>query len=290
MLRDNPVEILNFLQENKDDYYLNLRGSSSICQYDLIKWHEFGKKDLYSGKPQSVKLWKKENGHIVCDWGHIELFSNIGQPAMHIETYTCDIQDVIGLSASKSNLSSYDCMHKMAQKGSPEMVDEISLEKLKLNLRWPEIRIINQTNTSDNFVYHAWDKRLFLSNSGGSHHFASARYIANQLKIDVPLEGKLIIHSIAKEPLSELVQHYAMFAVTLELGKEYSLVKHLVNFNVASAIIELPRGAKLNSACILFPRKGIREQKVLEIFEELGFFDLGTHLLNLATEQYFLKE
>lgn len=68
-------------------------------------------------------------------------------------------------------------MDDMVVRNSPEMIDEISPAKLAKNLAWDEIRIISHVD-HDYFATWAWDGRVFLMNSGGSHHFAAAKYIA----------------------------------------------------------------------------------------------------------------
>ncbi|CAM5427238.1 putative protein OS=Stutzerimonas stutzeri OX=316 GN=CXK94_17845 PE=4 SV=1 [Stutzerimonas stutzeri] len=79
-------------------------------------------------------------------------------------------------------------MDDMVVRNSPEMIDEISPAKLAKNLAWDEIRIISHVD-HDYFATWAWDGRVFLMNSGGSHHFAAAKYIAARLEQPVELTG-----------------------------------------------------------------------------------------------------
>ncbi|WP_448132588.1 DUF6685 family protein [Stutzerimonas chloritidismutans] len=60
---------------------------------------------------------------------------------MQIQRWRCDIQQVDGFSASKSELKEFATMDDMVVRNSPEMIDEISPAKLAKNLAWDEIRI-----------------------------------------------------------------------------------------------------------------------------------------------------
>ncbi len=102
-----------------------------------------------------------------------------------------DIRDIEGLSSSKSKLEKYPTLDDFAVRGTTEFLDDISEENLNKMLDYSEMRIINNPNTSDHFIQHQWDGRIFLVNSGGSHHFAAARYIAKKLKKEVAITGRL---------------------------------------------------------------------------------------------------
>lgn len=282
---DNPSRIRQFFFDNIGDYYLDIQESKSINLNDVIKWHEFGWGRFDRNRIDSARMWHKENSHIVCDKVHIHQISRIGNPPRKVDSYTCDIQCIKGFSASKSDLSKYTCMHEMATSGSPEMVEPINERKMLENLRWSEIRIINQENSSDKLVKHSWDKRIFLSNSGGSHHFASARYIADQLNNEVLVGGRLVEHSIDRQAVIQLIESYFLYALKIELGTEYSLAKQLADFKVKFAIIDLPKGSPLYAGCILLPKDELRACRVAETLEELNFFNLGQHLMNLASSQ-----
>ncbi|WP_425352097.1 DUF6685 family protein [Isorropodon fossajaponicum symbiont] len=58
---------------------------------------------------------------------------------------------------------------------------------------------------------YSWDKRIFLMNSGGSHHFASARYIANKLNKNVGISGKLEKYNINQNIVRQLLNKYDVF-------------------------------------------------------------------------------
>src|SRR3546814_4338531 len=101
------------------------------------------------------------------------------------------------------------------------MIDEISHDRLRRNLAHNEIRILDKNSKADFFVRHTWDGRVFLANSGGSHHFAAARLIAGELGDKVPLNGLLYTRYLdervirSEEHTSELQSHmripYAAF-------------------------------------------------------------------------------
>jgi hypothetical protein len=58
-----------------------------------------------------------------------------------------------------------------------------------------------------------WDKRVWLINSGGSHHFAAAKYIAARLNRPVPVQGSLHSYSIDGKAIASLSRDFEMFAI-----------------------------------------------------------------------------
>lgn len=89
--------------------------------------HHYGSFTLH--RPEYAKIGQCE---ITNDWG-------------------CDITDVHGFSASKSELRDFASTDGMVEMNSRDMIDEITHEKLVKNLAHGEIRLI-QSPGSDYFV------------------------------------------------------------------------------------------------------------------------------------------
>lgn len=126
---------------------------------------------------------------------------------------TIDITEVDGLSASKSALQNFVTMEQFVEKECLRYF-KVTEDDLRSNLSHSEIRIIHSEGTADHFELYGWSDRLFLSNCGGSHHFASAQYIAQKLSKPVPITANLYLHSIKQKALMEFNQRYASFLMS----------------------------------------------------------------------------
>jgi hypothetical protein len=153
--------------------------------------------------------WRGVYGSYSSFYLQREEFANFGSCEI-TEDWECDIQDVTGLSTSKSELKDFDNLDRMAETKSRYMIEPISTDKLRENLAWGEIRILRGAGSSDFFARYLWDGRVFLINSGGSHHFAAARYIASRLGVPVPLRGQLHTYVINELAVSSLQRDFEM--------------------------------------------------------------------------------
>jgi hypothetical protein len=198
-----------------------------------------------------------------------------------IDDWACEIQDVKGLGASKSDLREFDSLDAMVQRNSPEMIDEITPAKLQANLAHGEIRIIHQANTSDCFIRHDWDGRVFLSNSGGSHHFAAARLIARLLGQQVPLRGRLYQRGVNAAPVAALTRDYKMFIVTNDTQVIHAFSKAMEGYRAPWFSHKLPEQLG-NVHAVLLPRQDKRAMRVAQLLQSAGATSFCSLLTALA--------
>ena len=60
---------------------------------------------------------------------------------------------------------------------------------------------------------YGWSEKIFLVNSGGSHHFAAAQYIAKRLSIQVPISGRIELNYIDHDGLSVFIKKYSSILI-----------------------------------------------------------------------------
>lgn len=190
----HPVKLIRLLQDHPDICVSLNAPAPCIDAYSIAPWHELGEsKHLYgpSRERGSLMGWKQRDKHSYGSFIlHRPEYAQIAQRAI-VEDWGCDITDVQGFAGSKSELRNFTSTDQMVETNSPDMIESISPAKLAENLAHREIRIIHAPGI-DYFQRYAWDGRLFLINSGGSHHFAAAKYIAARLPQAVALRGKLV--------------------------------------------------------------------------------------------------
>lgn len=193
-----------YQSEKNKPYWLN---KNSIKQSSIARIHELnslGKNSYHAN------IWKYGNSasyvnklkDLLSDMFKVKKISNI----------TIDISNVTGLSASKAPLEDYCTMQQFVEKECRKYF-ELTEDSLNKNLAHQEIRILHREKTSDHFKMYGWSDKLFLSNGGGSHHFASAQYIAKHLSINIPITGEMILHHLHEEGLLKFLKTFSSLLV-----------------------------------------------------------------------------
>lgn len=208
----------------------------------VVRWHDFGSL-IYERGIYRDKL----NG-----WTHCRTYGRYGSTSiecapllrvgseMQIQRWRCDIQQVDGFSASKSELKE--------------------------------------------FATWAWDGRVFLMNSGGSHHFAAAKYIAARLEQPVELTGTYKIYGLCEQAITELRREYGMFVLSHEPDAWLGFNEAMARFKATYYWKTLPRPHNHQRCAIFLPLKEKRSAMVARILKENNFQDLGAYLAGLAAQ------
>lgn len=186
--------------EKNKPYWLN---KNSINQSSIAKIHELhglGKNSYF------MNIWNY--GDSASFGNELKALLSCMFGVKTISSKTIDIAEVSGLSASKAPLEDYSTMHHFVEKECRRFFD-LTEESLNRNLAHQEIRILHRERTSDHFKMYGWSDKLFLSNSGGSHHFASAQYIANYLSMNIPIAGEMVLNYLDEEGLSKFLQAFS---------------------------------------------------------------------------------
>jgi len=250
----------------------------------VVAWHEWCTITHWPRRRLGELMgWKYSVGSYSSFFEYRDEFSNIGSCEIK-EDWECDIQDVSGLLTSKSELAHFASLDELVETNSRDMIDTITEEKLRKNLAHDEIRIINPENLDDSFERYLWDGRLFLMNSGGSHHFAAARYIAARINIPVPLKGKLRTYSLNKAAIDSLQRDFDMFVISNDTETNLCFHDAMQSFRATYIWQYMPRHYE-DSRAILLPKSDPRSMKVASVLREAGFIDLGNYLSSLAARQ-----
>lgn len=249
--------------------------SQNVAVSSVVNWHEWG--HPYG----DLKGWVKQADYYSGTVIRRSEFTELGTQEI-TERWACDITEVNGLFASKSDLTEFRDMDSFVETKSPDYIRDISLDGLRKNLAHDEVRILKE-NTSDYFAYHNWDGRIFLINSGGSHHFAAARYIAQRLNEPVPLQGQLYRHGINTQAIQSLRSEFDIFVIGGENVNGFSLEfnEAMRHYKADYYYANLPQ-PYTDLQAIFLPRQKERSARVTEILREEGFFDLGQYLQDLS--------
>ena len=202
-----------------------------------------------------------------------------------VENFKCDLGDVEGLSASKSDLRRYATLRDFALAECHPWCNDHRPEVVRKNLLHHEVRITKSPPfNSDYFVTHAWDGRLFLANAGGSHHFATAWHIAKEINLAVPLQGRLYRYSLRRDVVNDLLRSVRLLAAPAELTENKLWRRALQKCDVLLAYI-LPPDPCRGSVILAFAARNPRSSAVAETLAMNGAEDLGTRLQFIANSR-----
>lgn len=210
--------------------------------------------------------------------------------------FECDAGDIEGISASKSAdmphesvdaFGAYyiDEQNRLARKGKPPLrLDDASLKELCSH---GEIRLLHGRG-SDTFSVRAWDGRLFIDNSGGSHHLAGAVHVAKRIGARIPLASKLHLYQFNHLTVQWLLDGFHLVLLPKDLaGQVLWAVKSLVG---SGSNMEFPP-VLAEGSLLAFPRGSQIAECVMAELLGQGHHDLGNDLREaLTAQQRFLTE
>ncbi|WP_313172647.1 DUF6685 family protein [Stenotrophomonas sp.] len=256
-----------------------------VALSSVVQWHKLGLQSAFDWprrRQGSLIGWKKEGGRYASFEVYLPEFELIGSMSIN-KDWSCDITELDGFSASKSNLWDFIDTDLMVETNSPEMIDEVTYEQLKNNLDHREIRIIHNRESSDHFIRHTWDNRLFLANSGGSHHLAAAKYIAKRLHEPVRLSGEIHTYSLNNRAIASLRDKFYILAISDETETSLKFHDVMQSFGATWLSCALPAPYSDTTISILLPKSEKRSVQVAALLRDAGAFDLGDYLFQLST-------
>jgi len=147
-----------------------------------------------------------------------------------VKSVVVDIRDVEGVTASGSSECNYETLDELAQFCRPNwfydsnndeekyrpwdnlFIENETLEEL-LSHNKNNINIVGRSSCCSPYSLrrYSWTSGYLWGNSGGSHHFAAARYLANELNIKVYIETSLTEYIINKDVHDRLFKNFAIY-------------------------------------------------------------------------------
>jgi hypothetical protein len=255
----------------------------ALAARSVVHWHEWGAAPALNWPPRTrgrITGWRYAGGRYSSFHLMREEFAQFGY-CRRDDDWECDIQDVVGLSASKSDLRAFTDLDTMVEENAPGLIAPLTEATLHDNLAWHEVRIL-KPRTSDYFARYLWDGRLFLINDGGSHHFAAARFIAARLGTPVPLRGTLRTYGIDEVALASLQRDFDMFVVGDAPCAALAFHDAMARLRATYLWQHLPAPYSESCRAVLLPSDEPRSAAAAALLREAGFFDLGVYLRGLS--------
>jgi hypothetical protein len=252
--------------------------TSNIALASVLRWENWF--SSHSGRTVGRLVFYKMNASGHYTGGHRRNIPELAHltTCKTIRDWTCDIRDVEGLACSKAPLGDLFSCDEMAEVYAAQYIQPLSEQNLLRNLNHDEIRILHRKNGGgDFFVRYLWDDgRIYLVNTGGSHHFVAARYIAAKISMKVPLHGLLHIYSFNMESMFSLLQSYRIFM--LEKQQAEILFATMSSCRVEYGKCSLPNPCG-NFYAVFLPVDEQRSTAIAEIMYDAGIFSLSDYFL-----------
>lgn len=180
--------------------------------------------DMYQSDPYNYS-----NTTALNDRTHSDLFEALRsifvKKVLHT---TVDVQEIDGLSASKSNVRERRSMDEFVQKDCHHL-SEISEQNFRDNFNHQEIEILHLPDTSDHLVMYGWHSTLYLNNNAGSHHFAAMRHIASRLEKKVPITCRMELTSLDEQAIKHFNKKYKCYLFNKKYEKKLKDLTELNN-------------------------------------------------------------
>ncbi|WP_298624809.1 DUF6685 family protein [uncultured Legionella sp.] len=195
------------------------------------------------------------------------------------KNWWCDIRDIDCLSSSKSNLNLFTTLDEFATTVNSNLIADVSEQNLDKNLQWERGRILNKPS----FYCYGWDnKRIHLCNSGGSHHFSAARYLASQLNKKVPICGNLYTFNLNAQSVFSLLNQFDLFSINSE---DWSFISdECIDFDAPFGFYPAPRPF-YDQTIMFLPRNNKRSMRISKLLKQIQLFDFSLFLLKSLKKQ-----
>ncbi len=252
----------------------------------VVQWHHWSEGGY---KPRILAPFdrNKVHGHYVDDQrryrGGVFDIPELG----HLARTTCggtwsgDIREIDGVAASKGPIEHCASLDEFAKLHCEGLIQDATEEKLIANWRW-EDRFGREDGGRLTIGQFAWDERTFWINSGGSHHFAAARYLADKLDRKLTVQGKLCRYELVAEPATRLLNQYQVLGMpteTYDAVYEAFEAAHVPHFWAKGPF---PLGGR----AVLLPHADPRAQQAAKMLIQAGAADLGAQLRADLQRQY----
>lgn len=210
--------------------------------------------------------------------------------------FECDASDIEGISNSKSadrpheSIDAFgayyiDEQNRFSREGKPRLgCDNAGLKEL---LSHREIRLLHAPGC-DVFSVRAWDGRLFVDNSGGSHHLAGAIHVAQKISVRIPITSKLYLYWLNQLTVQWLLDGFHLVLIPERLASQmFCTVRNLIG---TCADMDFPPSLGLGTL-LAFPKGTDLAECVMAELVSQGHHDWGVDLRQaLDAQQQFLVE
>lgn len=277
----------NILKQNRT-YFKPKLPSSNILGNKRYFW------EFFSGHCIEWR-YRKYEGRVGSSFNSelLQIFKNLLSSEI-IPDWKCEIQTITNVSCSKSCLSDFTNLNDLVRQNSQELISEFTLENLARNMNHYDSKIFHETTQT--VSCELWSRTFTWHNTGGSHHFAAARYIANKLDEEVGLTAKLEITYIDEQKFYDLFSKYEIFLISSKNLEQYHILFETL-LNSKAPFITAPIDSYFSDnrdysslRMLAFYRADKKSAPIVELFKNSSALDLYSYFYSLILQQSSSKK
>jgi hypothetical protein len=192
---------------------------------------------------------------------------------LSIEGFRFDITEVDGIAASKSSDRHFSSVQAFGADYASYKGATIDAAGLHSMLAHGEVRILSPER-GDFVALRLWDGRLFLCNGGGSHHFAAAAHIAQQLRQPVPIRSTFKSVGLNVGTVKWLLSNFDMLVVR----SDFHAAVHIGVLAGSCFELEVPNAVCPDAKLMLMLRDRNEQTGIVEHLKRHGAIDAAPWL------------
>lgn len=218
--------------------------------------------------------------------------------SVRIDNFETDISKIDGLAESKDkgDFDKFKTLAQFAEKTCPNLIEKLDLANLTYTLSHERNLLENKGLSIDleHLQIYSWQNKIYWSNSGGSHHFAAAQYIANKMEVSVNVIGKLQIDYFDSTAVANFNNCYDVFMIPVDfyhaIGSwDIELCKGLVSGDSFKKLTDLFVNLTIPFATVTMRDDQFKNISVLETGIKLSEIQLLV-LSKTQTNPHILKQ
>jgi len=197
-----------------------------------------------------------------------------------IDSFSFDLLDLDGICASKSSERHFESVDDFGRDFCrADGATESEAELIRM-LSWDEVRLTKSPDSE--LCLTLWDPRLFVANSGGSHHLAGAAHIARRIGKSVPIRARLVVSAFNAAAWDRLIQDYR---VLLESPQSRGWSRHAVAELIGACFVEEVAPIVGEGKLVVLPRRDAAADDVTAVLESRGAIDVTRHFEEIVRGQ-----
>lgn len=265
---------INFVRRLPQPMWPNIVGQgifgSSVCRLEMLDSRR-GPENLQV--PGWIYRANSTNKHrIECPFGRLTL-------SARQSVFSFDGREIGGMWSSKSSECYFSTICEFGASYTAYMKTTHDDAGLKAMLSHGEIRVIH--GGADHMTIDLWDGRLFLGNSGGSHHLAGGIYIADRIKADIPLTARLNVEVLNEKAIQWMLAKFKILVVPKQGGCTFAIARALGECYE----LDVPPCISDNAKLVLMPIELAGVARVVDALVDAGAIEVGSWFENALSRQ-----
>ncbi len=285
-----PGKLIRLIEEGAIQPFAPCENKRSIWHSSAARWDLWNRSIDFETQALDYRVMSPgEHWHTKTHLSIDALDSLIARE--HATKHTFDIKEIKGLAASKSSDYPFDSISQFAVERCQKYIGDGLAPRLDRNMEWGEIHLDRMS-----FCHFSWAKQHtpFWMNSGGSHHFAAAHYVASRQGLNFKLEGRLTKYSVSTLSALSLNSQWAMFLLD-DVSIFTTFMDAMSDFRCDFGVSEVPRQLFSNetfypddsssSRCVkvvFLKRDDKKARATAQVLTDAGFASFNPYIEKLA--------